>query len=317
MRTQETELEARPEVETRPRPAAPVRAGRTDKRAWIPYVFLVPFAVPFVLFLILPLLYALYTSLFQEQLVGGTVFSGTENYVEALGDRAFRSGIGRMVLFGVVQIPVMIGLALVFALILDGGVGRIRRFFRLAAFLPYAVPTVVAALLWGYLYGPSFGPFAQIAESAGVAAPRFLSDSWMLWSLANIVTWEYTGYNMIIIYAALQAVTPDLKEAAAVDGASAWKIARYIKIPLIAPALILTIVFSIIGTLQLFNEPRIMEAISPTVIQTDYTPNLYAYNLAFTNQEYNYAAAISFVLGAVVFVGSYTFMIITNRSAVR
>src|SRR5688500_15788157 len=79
------------------------RSGRTE---WIPYVFLVPFLLPFLLFLIMPLLYAFYTSVFQEQLVGGTVFAGADNYMEAFKDPAFRTGIGRMIVFGIVQIPV-------------------------------------------------------------------------------------------------------------------------------------------------------------------------------------------------------------------
>jgi multiple sugar transport system permease protein len=135
----------------------------------------------------------------------------------------------------------------------------------------------------------------------------------MLASLGNVVTWEWTGYNMIILYAALKAIPPELTEAASVDGATAWQTARDVRIPLIRPALVLTIVFSIIGTLQLFNEPQIMNAIAPDVIGTHYTPNLYAYSLAFTAQQFNYAAAVSFVLGAVVFIGSYTFILATRR----
>jgi multiple sugar transport system permease protein len=167
--------------------------------------------------------------------------------------------------------------------------------------------------MWGYLYGPDFGPFAQLAHHLSMGAPKFLSPTGMLPSIGNVVTWEYTGYNMIIMFAALQAVPPELTRAALVDGASFWRIARHIKIPLIRPAIILTAVFSIIGTLQLFNEPQILRAIAPSVVGSHYTPNLYAYTLAFTNQQYNYSAAISFVLGFIVFVGSYTFMLVTGH----
>jgi multiple sugar transport system permease protein len=207
----------------------------------------------------------------------------------------------------------MIGLALLFALLLDGRAVYAPGLFRLGFFIPFAVPSVVAALMWGYLYGPSFGPFAQLADDVGLPPPGFLTASGMLPSLGNIVTWEWAGYNMIVLYAALKAVPGELREAASVDGASDWRIARDIRIPLIAPAIVLTIVFSIIGTLQLFNEPQVMNAIAPDVIGTHYTPNLYAYNTAFTAQQFNYAAALSFVLGAVVFVGSYAFMFATSR----
>jgi multiple sugar transport system permease protein len=295
----------------------PARGSRWRQQAWVPYLFLLPFMVLFVIFLVLPLFYALGISVFETRLVGGTAFVGLENYLRAFGDANFWQGVRRMVVFGIFQVPIMLGLALVFALVLDSGTVWLRNLFRLGFYLPYAVPSVVAALIWGYLYGPSFGPFTQLAELLNFPAPNFLSNTWMLASIANIVTWTFTGYNMIIMYAALQSLPAELDDAAAVDGAKGWQIALYIKVPLIRAAIFLTVIFSIIGTLQLFTEPRIMWAIAPEVIGDHYTPNLYAYTLAFTNQEYNYSAAISFVLGAVVVVFSYTFMLLTNRGELR
>jgi multiple sugar transport system permease protein len=282
----------------------------------IPYMFLLPFLILFALFLVLPLAYAFWISIFEERLVGGSTFVGADNYLHALRDGAFWASVRRMVTFGAFQIPVMLSMALVFALVLDSGLVWFRSMFRLGFFLPYAVPSVVAALIWGYLYGPTFGPFTQLAHYVGVPPPNFLSESWMLASIANIVTWTFVGYNMVILYAALQAIPSELRDAGAVDGAKNWQIALYIKIPLIAPALLLTCIFSIIGTLQLFTEPSIMEPLAPGVIVENYTPNLFAWNLAFTNQEYNYSAAISFALGAVVVVGSYIFMLATNRGRI-
>ena len=294
------------------------KASRSRLRqAAVPYMFLAPFLILFVLFLILPLAYALVISVFADKLVGGTVFVGFENYAQALGDPAFWGGVRRMIYFGIFQIPIMLGLALVFALLLDSGAAWFTSVFRLGFFLPYAVPAVVATLIWGYLYGPTFGPFSQIADYLGLPAPVFLSDAWMLPSIANIVTWEFTGYNMIIMYAALQAVPTEVRDAGAVDGARPWQIALYIRIPLIFPAILLTGVFSIIGTFQLFNEPRVLQANAPGVITSGYTPNLYAYSLAFVNQEYNYSAAVSFALGAVVVVFSYVFMLVTSRREAR
>jgi multiple sugar transport system permease protein len=287
------------------------------RRVGIPYLFLAPFLLLFCLFFILPLGYALGISLFADRLVGGTVFIGAQNYVQAFQDAAFWEGVRRVLLFMLVQVPIMLGLALLFALLLDSGVARLRTLFRMGFFLPYAIPGVVSVLLWGYLYSPSFGPLTQVANAFHLPAPGFLTDAGMLPAIGNIVTWQWTGYNMIIMYAALQAIPPDLYEAALVDGATGWKVARYIKIPLIAPALVLACVFSIIGSLQLFTEPQIMHALAPTVIQDHYTPNLYAYTLAFTNLQYNYSAAISFTLGAVVFVCSYIFMFATNRGRLR
>ena len=307
---------AKTATESGDRPATGGSRRRLGQAA-IPYLFLAPFTVLFVLFLILPLAYAFGISVFADRLVGGTVFVGFENYSQALGDGAFWDGIRRMALLLIFQVPIMLGLALAFALLLDSGAAWFTTVFRLGFFIPYAVPAVVAALIWGYLYGPTFGPFSQMAGYLGLPAPAFLSEGWMLPSIANIVTWQFTGYNMIILYAALQAVPREVRDAGAVDGAKDWQIALYIRIPLIFPALLLTGVFSIIGTFQLFNEPQVLQANAPGVIGNNYTPNLYAYTLAFTNQDYNYSAAVSFALGAVVVVFSYVFMLTTSRREAR
>ena len=112
----------------------------------------------------------------------------------------------------------------------------------------------------------------------------FLGPASVLWSIANIVTWTYVGYNMLIIIAQLKAIPGELYEAAKVDGAGPFRIARSIQLPLIAPALVLTTVFSIIGTLQLFAEPQVLTKFSPA-IDSQYTPNLSAYTTAFAYND--------------------------------
>jgi multiple sugar transport system permease protein len=98
-----------------------------------------------------------------------------------------------------------------------------------------------------------------------------------------------------------------------VDGAGAWRTAWSIKIPAIRPALMLCLIFSVIGSFQLFAEPNLLQRLAPNVIDSAYTPNLYAYTLAFTGQEVNYAAAVSFLLGLVIIVASYTVLFLTSR----
>lgn len=277
------------------------------------YLFVTPFFVIFLAMIVTPLVYSGYLSFFREQLIGGNAFVGLENYVEALQDQAFISGVLRMVRFFFLQVPLMLALAVLFALVLDSGRLRLQRFVRLSIFVPYAVPSVIAALMWGYLYGPDFGPFAQLADAIGVPAPPFLSEDWMLGSIANIVTWGFVGYNMIILYAALRSIPTEQYEAARIDGAGEARIAWSIKLPAIRPALLLTLIFSVIGSFQLFNEPNLLSNLAPNVIGTAYTPNIYAYNLAFVNQEINYAAAIAFLLGFVIMIVSYVVQLSSQR----
>ncbi|MFJ4539713.1 carbohydrate ABC transporter permease [Streptomyces tibetensis] len=297
---------------TAPPVSRPKGAGPRRRRVAGP-LFVAPFLILFLLLFLAPLGYAAYLSLFQERLVGGTVFVGLDNYVTALTDPLLLRGVGRVALFFLIQVPLMLGLALVFALALDSGLLRLARVIRLGIFVPYAVPSVVAALMWGYLYGPDFGPFAQLSRELGVAAPNLLSDGWMLSSLANVVTWEFVGYNMIILYAALRTIPHELYEAAAMDGAGPWRIARSVKLPALRPALLLTLLFSVIGSFQLFNEPNLLMKIAPDVISSSYTANLYAYSLAFTGQQVNYAATVSFLLGLVIVIASYGVLLTANR----
>jgi multiple sugar transport system permease protein len=277
------------------------------------YLFVAPFMVVFLAMLVVPLGYAAYLSLFRDRLIGGTVFAGLDNYTRALSDDRLVEGVLRVARFFVLQVPIMLVIALLAALAIDSGLLRFSKVFRLGIFLPYAVPSVVAALMWGYLYGPDFGPFAQLADKVGAAAPPFLTDGWMLSSISNVVTWEFTGYNMIILYAALRAIPGELYEAAAVDGAGPWRTAWSIKIPAVRPALMLCLIFSVIGSFQLFAEPNLLSRLAPSVIDSSYTPNLYAYTLAFTGQEVNYAAAVSFLLGVVIIVASYVVLFVASR----
>lgn len=303
------------------RPAARPPWARISLRwKWVtPYLFLTPFLIAFVAFFIGPFFYDVSQSFYSEKHAGGlglsapkVVWAGADNYLHALRDPNFWDGFGRVLLFGAVQIPIMMGLALGIALLMDASVIRFRRFFRLASFVPYAVPGVVAAILWGFFYTPTISPITQGLQTLHVHAPDFLSKDNVLWSIANISTWEYTGYNMLIFFAALQAIPQEIYESARLDGLSEIGIARYIKLPLIVPALTLGLLFSLIGTLQLFNEPEILKGVSGAITST-YTPNIFAYNIAIIQTNFYYGGAIAAILGVITFVFSFLFMRVSQR----
>ena len=234
-------------------------------------IFVLPFGILFTAFYLVPILYAVFQSLQKIQRVGTfgaptQVFGGLSQYVLVFQDSEFWSSILRVVAFGVVQVPVMLALALLFALLLDSPLLRGKRFFRLAFFAPYAVPGVIAAIMWGYLYSPRLSPFTFVTSNVDL-----LGGGGILWSIANVVTWVYVGYNMLIIYSSLLAIPTEIYEAARLDGASQWRIAVSIKIPLVIPAIILTAVFSVIGTLQLLTEPLVFRQFTSTISST-FTP---------------------------------------------
>lgn len=294
-----------------------MKSTRTRTRIAV-FGLLGPFVVLFIFTLVVPIGYALFQSFTATQRSGAygngdssTVFVGFTNYVRALTDPAFVASLGRVLLFAVVQVPIMIVLATVLALMLDAAAARGVRFFRSVYFLPYGVPGVVASLLWGFLYTPGLSPIIDISKTFGVHLD-FLGAGSILFSIANIVIWQYAGYNMLVIVAQLKSIDADLFEAAAIDGANSWQVIIRIKLPLIAPAIVLTTVFTIIGTLQLFGEPLVLRPLS-SAITSSYTPNLSAYNQAFTNNNYNLAAAESVILALIACAFSFGFLKLVGR----
>lgn len=289
---------------------------RSERRSAV--LFLAPFMALFACFFIAPICYAIYQSLIQVRRSGPlgldgahNVFAGLANYTAALSDTAFVDSLQRVLLFGVVQVPVMIGFATLLALLLDAWSARGVSGFRSAYFLPYGVPGVIASILWGFLYVPGVSPIVDILDKIGIHV-QFLSSGTVLWSIANIVTWQFVGYNMLVIVAQLKAINQDLYEAASTDGANAWQVVRYVKLPQIRPAIVLTTVFTIIGTLQLFAEPLVLRPISNGINYT-YTPNLSAYNEAFTNNNQGLAAAQAVLLALTACILSFSFLYIVGR----
>jgi multiple sugar transport system permease protein len=132
--------------------------------------------------------------------------------------------------------------------------------------------------------------------------------------MANIVTWAWTGYNMIIIYSALQGLPREMYEAAIVDGASQVQIAIKVKLPAIKNAILLTLIFTIIGTMQIFTEPKVLARYT-NAVSAGYTPNIYSFNLAFAQSQFNYSAAVSFTLAIVVFILTAVVLTVTRRKA--
>ncbi|WP_371614380.1 carbohydrate ABC transporter permease [Streptomyces sp. NBC_00454] len=277
------------------------------------HAFLLPFLCVFAIGVLAPLVYSVNLSLYQERMIGGRVFSGLDNYTKAFKDGLFHAGLGRVALFFAIQVPLMLGLALMAALAIDSGRLRAPGLFRIGLFVPYAVPGVVAALMWGYLYGDRFGLAGEIGDLLHTELPDLLSESWMLASIGNIVTWSYVGYNMLIFYAALRSVPEELYEAAEVDGAGAFRKAFSIKLPALRPALLMATTFSVIGSFQLFNEPSVLQSLAPAAVTTNYTPNMYAYSLAFDGRQFNYSAAVAVLLGLVTVIVAYAVQSATAR----
>jgi multiple sugar transport system permease protein len=285
---------------------APVK--RKHRRDWRGWIFTGPFCFFFAIVFIAPLLYAIYLSFLQPEMVWGVSqgnrFVGLDNYTKLFGDPNFWSGVTGVALFLLIQVPIMLVISMFLALAIDSGRLYGTAFFRVSVFLPYAIPAVVATLMWGFLYGARYGVMASVNNLFG-SGIDFFSPRLVWVGIGNIVTWEFIGYNMLIFYSALKTIPATLYEAAAIDGANEWDVIRAIKLPAIRGSLMIAVIFSVIGTFQLFNEPNVLQEMSGNVITTYFTPNFYAFQLAFNAHNPNYSAALAIVMGLVTVVVAY------------
>lgn len=300
-----------------PRPRR--RRGHGVKSA--PYLFMLPAMALFVAFLLLPIVYAGWLSLRASRRTGGgilgrrtEVFVGFENYARSLSDPELYSALGRMAVYGLIVVPIMLGLALLFALLLDLPNIRLRTATRVGIFLPYAVPGVVASLLWGFLYLPRVSPIRDTFESVGLPAPDFFASDTIILSVANIAVWGGMGFNMVVMFTALRAIPPELYDSARIDGASERQIALRIKVPLLMPVLVMTGIFSLIATLQVFTEPQILSPLT-NVISSSWMPLQKIYTDAFVLNDIYSAAATSITLAGASLVLSLLVLSVMQRRA--
>lgn len=288
----------------------------------MPYAFLTPAVILFLLTFVLPIGYAGWLSLRKVEVRGlglgrgarSEVFAGLDNYRRALTDGEFWSSGLRVLGYGALLVPTMIGLALIFALLLDRPRVRFQRFSRIAIFLPYAVPAVIASLLWGFLYLPAMSPLNYLLDAAGLPAPNLLGSGTVFFAIVNIAVWGGVGFNMIVLYTALRAIPTELYESARIDGCGEFQIAWRIKIPLLVPALVMTTVFSMIATLQVFSEPMTLRPLTNSIKST-WTPLMKIYRDAFTADDRYLAAATSVVLAVLTLVLSFGFLRLVQRRA--
>jgi len=299
--------------------AAPPPARRRRRPSLVPYVFVGPAAAFFVVIILVPLIYAIYLSFRGQRISGGgafgrkqDVFVGFENYLTTFTDPELLASLGRMLVYSVIMVPILMGSALLLALLLDSPRSALKGTTRTAIFMPYAIPGVVGSLMWGFLYLPSTSPMHWIAKQIGVELPNVLGQGLVYGAMANIAVWGGVGFNMIIMYTSLRSIPAENFDAARIDGCTELQIAWHIKIPFLMPALVLTGMFSVIGALQVYSEPITLASMTTTIHST-FFPLMAIYKAAFQNDNLNLAAAMSVVLALGILVLSIIVLRISQR----
>nr|WP_099355404.1 sugar ABC transporter permease [Fredinandcohnia onubensis] len=273
----------------------------TPKNA--PYFFMGPALLLIIVFTIYPVISSFLLS-FQEVRGVEKTFVGLSNYARLFQDPIFYKSLLNTFQILIVQVPLMLFLALIIAVGLHSSMVKFKSLFRIAFFMPAITALVAASIVFMILLDEQFGLVNYLLSVAGIEPITWLtSPFWAKVSVILVMTWRWTGYNMVIFLAGLQNIPDSLYEAASIDGASKFKQFFMITIPQLKPVFVFTVVMSTIGTLQLFDEPFILTEGGPN--SATMTITLYLYEVGFKYFEFGYASSIAYVLVLIIAVISW------------
>jgi raffinose/stachyose/melibiose transport system permease protein len=291
----------------------PRAAARRLRRRIELAVLLGPALILFVGFVLAPIVIAAWYSLYNWSGFGPlSDFTGLHNYATALADPVFRGAVLHNLLIAVLSLAIQGPLSIGIALLLNRRF-RGRSFLRLAVFAPYVLSEAVTAVMWSLLLQPG-GPADQVLRSAGLGGlvKLWLADtSVVLYTVFAVLTWKYIGFGIILLLAGLQGIPAELREAAALDGASAWQVTRRITLPLLGPTIRIWAFLTIIGSLQQFDLVWIMTGGGPA--NASGTMATYLISFGFQRYEFGYGSAVAVIL----FIICFAFALIYQRFVLR
>ena len=278
------------------------RSGRRGRQALEGWLFIGPVVLGILVFQFIPVMVSVYASFTDWSGLSDPVFIGLDNYRRMPDDPLLLGTIANTFYFSAGFIPLSIGLGLGLALLCTGRL-RGMRFFRTAFFVPYVVNIVAVSLIWFWFYSPSQGVINGLLSVVGVDGPAWLASStWAMPAVIITSVWQGVGYPMIILLGGLQGIPESLNEAAMIDGASAWRRLRSVKLPLLTPHLFFLFITQFISSFQIFGIIFVMTSGGPANATTVYI--YYLYQNAFAYGRMGYASALAMVL--FLFIGIIT-----------
>jgi multiple sugar transport system permease protein len=264
------------------------------------YIFLIPFFVGFIFFIIGPIVVALGLSMTQWDLIGTPKFISLANYQNLFRDNLFWIALKNTLYYTFVSLPITIILSLILALLMNRKLIGIK-WYRSVYFLPVTISIVAVSLLWAWMYSPDFGIINYIFSLIGLPQPGWISvTSWAMPSVIIMSIWRSLGFNIIILLAGLQNIDRNLYEAAAIDGAGPWLQFKSITIPMLSSVLFFVIVIGLINSFQVFEQTYIMTQGGPGY--STFTLVYYIFQAGFQFLRMGYASAMSFVLFIIIFL---------------
>lgn len=278
-----------------------------------PYIFISPFFILYAIFGLFPNLFALLLSFEDWDGISPRKWVGLFNYQRLLQDEIWWKAVYNTIwlMFGT-MVPQLF-LAFLLAFILNSGYIRFKDAFRTAFFTPVIASSVATAIVFAALFGTKYGMLNYFLSFLGIPQIDWLgSANWVKPAIALLVIWRWTGYNTVIYLAGLQSIPTDLYEAAKVDGAKQRDIFWYITLPLMRPVITFTVILSIIGSLQLFEEPLLLTGGTNSTApggtdRAGLTTLMHIYNVSFQYVKFGYGSAMSFALFVLIFVFSFVY----------
>ncbi|MGW3076558.1 MULTISPECIES: carbohydrate ABC transporter permease [unclassified Kitasatospora] len=275
------------------------RPSRWRRRA-VPYLLLAPALITFAVFKVYPIVDSLLLS-FTTGAGSATRNAGLANYQRLVDDPLFWTALRNTGVILVVQVPLMLGLALLMAVGINSALVRWRTVWRLGVFMPSVTGLVATGVMFAYLLKADDGAVNWLLNAVGLPSVDWLGQPvWARMAVVVVLTWHYTGYNAVIYLAGLQSIPRELYEAAMVDGAGPIRRFTSITVPALRPVLLFTVVLSTIGTLQLFDEPYVLTGGGPD--NATLTVSMYLYQNGFRFFDFGYASAIAYALTLLVSV---------------
>jgi multiple sugar transport system permease protein len=287
-----------------------------QRAAWL---FLAPALLVLCVFFVLPVLGALGLSLTDYDLyaladIRNLRFVALQNYWALLQRPLFWSALGHTVYFVAVGVPLSMGASLGAALLLNSPLARCKPFFRTALFAPVVTTVVATAVVWRYLFNTKYGWMNHLLDGLGIQPVDWLGDPhWAMPTIILFAVWKNFGYNMIIFLAGLQAIPPDLYEAARIDGASAWRQFRHITLPMLKPTLLMVAILTVSGYFQLFAEPYVMTEGGP--LQSTVSVLYLMYDEGFKWWNLGSASAVAFLLFLIMFAVTMLMLKLARRGS--
>lgn len=272
------------------------------------YLFISPFFILFAVFGLYPLLFSLYLSFLDWDGLSEQKWVGLGNFINMLHDDIFFTTLWNTVVIGLMYIPPMFIGAFIFALILNASWLKFRGLFRAAFFLPCVTPMVVIAIVFGLLYGQDTGFLNYLIMQLGALfpwlhlkpVPWLVSEQWSKPSVAILLVWRWTGYNMVLMLAGLQGISEEYYEAAKIDGAGVLQRMWHITMPLMRPVFVFCGIMSLIGTVFMFDEVFVLTQGGPGTSSSNF--GLYLFSTSFNEFKFGRASCMAYTVALFVFV---------------